>query len=208
MTNRPPLVEDGIVVGTGSDKFESKNPVVRWALRGFDQAVRDLLVGLDPSEVLEVGCGEGHVTRLLLQETTASIRCLDISDQVLAVARANVPSDRASFEKRNILDLAPITDAVPLVVCCEVLEHLEDPNEGLRLLAAAARPHAILSVPNEPLFRLLNFARGAHVRDFGNSPGHLQHWSRTGFLRFVQQRFDVIEVRSPLPWTAVLARSR
>jgi hypothetical protein len=89
-----------------------------------------------------------------------------------------------------------------------VLEHLNDPDVGLRRLARAAQPHALLSVPREPLFRTLNLLRGAHLASLGNSPGHLQHWSTRSFLDFVRRELDILEVRTPLPWTVVLAKSR
>jgi 2-polyprenyl-3-methyl-5-hydroxy-6-metoxy-1,4-benzoquinol methylase len=205
---KQPIVENGVVVGTGSDKFEQKNPIVQWALRGFDRAILELAVGPNPQRILEVGCGEGHVTNLLLQSTQARIVAYDISRRVLDVARQTVSSDRVEFGLKNILDLDPERDRAPLIVCCEVLEHLECPEDGLRRLAEVADPYAVLSVPREPLFRTLNFLRGSHVRSFGNSPGHLQHWSARAFLRFVRRHFDILEVRTPVPWTAVLARSR
>jgi 2-polyprenyl-3-methyl-5-hydroxy-6-metoxy-1,4-benzoquinol methylase len=205
---KQPIVENGIVVGTGSDKFEQKNPLVRWALRGFDETITELIGNTNPDHILEVGCGEGHVTRLLLEHTNASVQAMDISEQILDIARREVNSDRVTFKIKNILELDSQKECAALVVCCEVLEHLEDPTEGLRRLAETANPFAILSVPREPIFRALNFLRGAHVRALGNSPGHLQHWSTRGFLRFIEEEFDILEVRTPLPWTAVLARSR
>lgn len=203
-----PLVENGIVVGTGSDKFEQKNPIVQWALRGFDKVIVELATQFDPAQILEVGCGEGHVTKLLLASTKAHIRAFDISQRVLDIARQEVASSRVEFGLKNVLDLDTDGDRASLVVCCEVLEHLTNPDLGLRRLAEVADPYALLSVPREPLFRALNFLRGAHVCSFGNSPGHLQHWSTRGFLRFVREEFDVLEIRTPLPWTAVLVRSR
>lgn len=205
---KPPLIENGVVVGTGSDKFQQKNPVVRWALRNFDRAIVELATRQSTSRILEVGCGEGHVTNLLVESTRAEIVAFDISQRVLDMAKRAVCSDRVAFGLKNILDLDPERDRAPLVVCCEVLEHLQCPEVGLRHLAEVADPYAVLSVPREPLFRTLNLLRGAHVRSFGNSPGHLQHWSARGFLRFVRRDFEILEVRTPLPWTVVLARSR
>ncbi|WP_207642472.1 hypothetical protein, partial [Desulfosporosinus sp. I2] len=68
--------------------------------------------------------------------------------------------------------------------------------------------HIILSVPREPLWRILNLARGKYIPDLGNTPGHIQHWSKKSFLRLVNRYFDVLEVKSPLPWTMVLCRIR
>ena len=43
----------------------------------------------------------------------------------------------------------------------------------------AWRARALLvSVPREPLWRGLNMARGAYMRDLGNTPGHVNHWSK------------------------------
>jgi len=203
---KQPIVEKGIVVGTGSDKFDQRNPIVQWAIREFDRAIVELVSLVEPLRILEVGCGEGHVTNLLLASTQAKIAAFDISQRILVLARQAVISERVEFGIKNILDLDPDRDRAPLVVCCEVLEHLECPEAGLRRLAGVADPYALLSVPREPLFRILNLLRGAHVHSFGNSPGHLQHWSADAFLRFVKRNFQIIAIRTPLPWTLVLAR--
>jgi hypothetical protein len=61
-------------------------------------------------------------------------------------------------------------------------------------------------VPHEPLWRILNVARGAYVQDLGNTPGHLNHWSRAGFKRLLSAHGQVVETRSPFPWTMLLVR--
>jgi Methyltransferase domain len=94
-----------------------------------------------------------------------------------------------------------------LIVCCEVLEHLEDPEAALETIARLARPWAIVSVPREPMWRALNLARLSYVSRLGNTPGHLQHWSRRGFVRFLERRLELVELHSPLPWTIALCRS-
>ncbi|WP_250125043.1 class I SAM-dependent methyltransferase [Chroococcidiopsis sp. CCMEE 29] len=206
---KTPLVEDGIVVGTGSNKYEIRNPVGRFLLHQFDQSIAELISTVRPSTILEVGCGEGHVTNILLSNTNAFIYCTDISEKILDIAKnAILCPHRVSFEKRSIYDLRSDKDRAELVVCCEVLEHLNDPYRGLDKLASVASPYCILSVPREPMFRTLNFLRGAYSAQFGNSPGHIQHWSTKGFVRLVQTKFEIIEVRSLLPWTVVLARTR
>ena len=87
------------------------------------------------------------------------------------------------------------------------MEHLDDPEAALDTVAALASPWAIISVPREPLWRVLNLARLKYVGELGNTPGHLHHWSRRGFARFVERRLEVVELHSPLPWTMALCRS-
>lgn len=207
-TKKTPLIENGIVVGTGSDKYETKNPLAQYMLKTFDRTVGELAGSIRPKSILEIGCGEGHITEVLLQHTEASIRATDLSQTIVDLAQQRIQSPRVSFEAQNIYTQTDQTPPADLVVCCEVLEHLEDPRQGLKKLAQLAHPYALISVPREPLWRILNFIRGAHVKNFGNSPGHIQHWSQRAFLKFTATEFEFLQVRAPIPWTIVLGRSR
>jgi 2-polyprenyl-3-methyl-5-hydroxy-6-metoxy-1,4-benzoquinol methylase len=204
---KTPLVENGLVVGTGSDKYESKNPLAQYLLRQFDNSIAELVKIAKPDTILEVGCGEGHVTDILLANSEATIQAMDISQTIVDIAKNSIESSRVEFQQFNIYDLADKQSA-DLVVCCEVLEHLETPETGLLRLAEKATPYAIISVPRDPIWRILNFIRGSHVKNFGNSPGHIQHWSQTGFIHFVEQHFETVSVKSPLPWTVLLLKSK
>ena len=95
-----------------------------------------------------------------------------------------------------------------LVAAIELLEHVEDPARALAELARVARSHLLVSVPREPLWRALNVARGAYVRDLGNTPGHLNHWSKVGFHSLLTDYGTVQEVRTPFPWTMLLVSVR
>ena len=155
-----------------------------------------------------MGCGEGELAQRLATRGLRT-RGTDFSADVIAEAtrRAEAAGIEAEFRAVPIQELDPAEDAAELVVCCEVLEHLPDPEAGLAMVARLARPWAIVSVPREPLWRALNVARGKYLGDLGNTPGHLNHWSRRGFLRFLGRHLEVVEVRSPLPWTMALCRS-
>ena len=202
------VTENGIVVGNAYDKYGAKNPVVRWIMAGFEKALSDLVGKASPSSVHEVGCGEGYwVLRWAGEGITA--RGCDFSSTAIDLARRNAIDrglDGSLFEVKSIYDLLPGVDNADLLVCCEVLEHLEHPEKGLAALQGVVDRHLIVSVPREPLWCALNMVRGKYLASCGNTPGHIQHWSRTAFIKLVSKYFEVVEIRSPLPWVMLLCR--
>ena len=85
-----------------------------------------------------------------------------------------------------------------------MLEHVPDPELTLSEMARCARRHLLVSVPREPIWRMLNVARGAYVRELGNTPGHVNHFSQRSFARLLARHGEVVELRSPFPWTMAL----
>ena len=206
MKERVPVVEDGVIAGNYEDKQATTNPLARWLVRRFEAALLECVARTGARDVHEVGCGEGSLLRRLAAPGRR-LRGCDFSTRIVAEARQRTQDLGVELSVRSVHELDPRVDAAELVVCCEVLEHLEQPERALEGLAACARPWLLVSVPREPLWRILNCARGRYWSDLGNTPGHLQHWSRRAFVRMLSQRVAVVEVRTPLPWTVALCRS-
>jgi 2-polyprenyl-3-methyl-5-hydroxy-6-metoxy-1,4-benzoquinol methylase len=194
--------------GNVYDKYGTSNPVARRLMAGFMSDLDELVERSGAREAHEVGCGEGEVS-IRLARRGIRVRGTDAFPRVLEEARrrAAAAGVEVDFEAAAVEELDPATHAAELVLCCEVLEHLEDPRRGLEMLARLARPWLIASVPREPLWRALNLARLSYVGALGNTPGHLSHWSKRGFERFLGERFEVVEIRSPIPWTMALCRA-
>ena len=195
--------------GNYYDKYHSANPIARRLMRGFLGAFDALVERVPVSNALEIGCGEGELS-IRLAQRGFRIRGCDISADIVeeACRRARAAQVEATFWAQSIESIDVATDGAPLVVCCEVLEHVDDPARAVDVLADLAHPYLVASVPREPVWRLLNIARGKYLGALGNTPGHVNHWGRSAFLRLVGRRFDVLQVRSPLPWTMVLCRRR
>lgn len=204
------MTEDGVVVGNAFDKYNSRNPIVRKLMAGFHASLDELVGIADPGNIHEVGCGEGYwVTRWQRQGREA--RGSDFSASVVALANDNAAAQGLPgnlFAVRSIYDLEPADDAADLVVCCEVLEHLENPATALDRLRSVTRRHLILSVPREPLWSLMNMARGRYWAHLGNTPGHVQRWSQRAFVDLVSAYFQVMQLRAPVPWTMLLCRRK
>ena len=189
-------------------KHESKNPIQQALIGRFKAEAVRLVRGIDPGNILEVGCGEGYMLEALAQGgVTAELHGVDFSEPAIADARTRL-GPRARLEARDARELADDGRQFDLVMMLEVLEHIPDPGQMLPILERLTRRHLLLSVPWEPMFRGLNFLRGKHLRAWGNDPEHVNHWGRRGFLRFVEQRFTVVEAPLVAPWTMVLASKR
>jgi 2-polyprenyl-3-methyl-5-hydroxy-6-metoxy-1,4-benzoquinol methylase len=200
-------VETAEAGGNVYDKYGTSNPVARRLMTGFMSQLDELVERTGAQDAHEVGCGEGELAIRLARRGLA-MRATDAFPQVLEEARRRAAAADVAidFEATPVEELDPERHAAELILCCEVLEHLEDPDRALDVLAGLARPWLIASVPREPLWRALNLARLSYVGDLGNTPGHLNHWSKREFVRFLTRRFEVIETRSPTPWTMVLCR--
>jgi ubiquinone/menaquinone biosynthesis C-methylase UbiE len=169
-------------------------------------AAAALVAPLKPREVLDVGCGEGHLLAHL-RSAFPNARVLGVDAAPAAVDSASSSYSDMRFFTGSIYELPFADRAFDLVVCTDVLQILHDPQRALRQLHRVCARYALLSVPREPWSRLLNVARGAYARDFGNPPGHVQHYHRADFLNMVQGHFRVVKVALPIPWTVVLVRS-
>jgi SAM-dependent methyltransferase len=182
--------------------------VERRLVSGFLNELERLAIGTGAQEVHEVGCGEGELL-LRLARRGVRARGSDISEEVIDEARRRASAARldVAFRVASIEALDPQEDSAELILCCEVMEHVGDPRAALEIVARLASPWAIVSVPREPLWRVLNLGRLKYVRELGNTPGHLQHWSRPSFVRFLEQRLEVVAVRNPMPWTMALCRT-
>ncbi|MEM7022391.1 MAG: class I SAM-dependent methyltransferase [Pseudomonadota bacterium] len=198
-----------VVAGNVFPKYTSRNPLVRLLVANFRSNLRELAEQTGAHQVHEVGCGEGFLARQLAAQGF-SVRGSDLSGTTIAEARQRSAevAPPIAYQVADLYQLSPERDAAELVICCEVLEHLPDTARALSILRQLARPYLIVSVPKEPLWRILNMLRGKYWSALGNTPGHLQHWTRDGFTTLLRRHFDVLEVRAPLPWTMALCRIR
>ncbi len=198
--------EGGILIGNQLDKDQVSNPIARRMVAGFDAALIRLVRDAPPASVHEVGCGEGRLSRKLHALLGQEIRASDFSRDLIAENTAR-GDEGVRYLARSVYDLNPAEDRADLIVCCEVLEHVEQPADALAALRRLNADRYLLSVPREPLWRWLNLARGKYFGALGNTPGHLNHWSRSGFVRFLRRGgFRVERCLTPLPWTMVSGR--
>jgi len=199
---------DGIVTGNTYDKYGSTNPLVRRMMAGFERSLDELLDIAGPESLLDVGCGEGVLVHRWAEQLGPERRVVGIDLEEDSIQRGWAQRQAPNLEYKVMrAESLPFADEeFDLASAIEVLEHLPDPEHTVAEMARCARRHLLVSVPREPLWRMLNMARGAYLPDLGNTPGHLNHWSRRGFIELLERHGRVAKVRSPFPWTMLLVR--
>lgn len=198
---------EAVPTGNTFDKYGSTNPVVRRLMAGFEGTLAELFAQAAPESVLDVGCGEGVLTHQWAEQLgERRIVGIDLDDDKLKAEWAT--RRRPNLEYRTMLaeNMPFAEDEFDMACAIEVLEHVPDPAHTVAEMARVARRHLLVSVPREPLWRMLNMARGAYLSDLGNTPGHVNHWSKRSFVRLLSQHGEVVEKRSPFPWTMLLVR--
>jgi ubiquinone/menaquinone biosynthesis C-methylase UbiE len=189
-------------------KYATRNPAARGLVTRFRDVLDELIDAAAPATILDVGCGEGVLAAAWVDRPGVErVVGVDVEDARLRAEWA--ARERPGLDLRSISPAPPLPfgeDAFDLVTGIEVLEHVADPDALLAELTRVARGHVLVSVPREPLWRMLNLARGAYWTSLGNTPGHLNHWSRRSFVELLSRHGEVVEVRSPFPWTMLLVR--
>jgi 2-polyprenyl-3-methyl-5-hydroxy-6-metoxy-1,4-benzoquinol methylase len=200
--------EDGIVTGNTYDKYGSSNPAVRRMMAAFERSLDELLALAAPSSLLDVGCGEGVLVHRWAERLGAQTRVvgIDLEEKSIQAGWAERQAPNLEYRTMPAENLPFAGNEFDLASAIEVLEHVPDPEHTVAEMARCAKRHLLVSVPREPLWRMLNMARGAYWPQLGNTPGHLNHWSRRSFVRLLARHGDVVEVRSPFPWTMLLVR--
>ena len=127
--------------------YERSHPLLRWIERCRVDVLADFAAVQPETGVLEVGCGAGHV---LQRFAVAKRTGIDLSTTMLGRARSRLGDGvellRASAE---YLPFEPASFDV--VLCTEVLEHTQHPEQVLRELMRVGTPDAriVVSIPNE-----------------------------------------------------------
>lgn len=141
------------------DDMKKYGPMSRHVRRIIMKLARDLRF----SSVMDVGCGQGSLLMELMKEFPhIEPHGTDISSAAVELARRKVPGGEF-----HVLDLVNehVDRKYDLVICSEVVEHIEDDVSAMRNLHAMTGGHLIISTVQG---RMRRFEAGAvgHVRNY------------------------------------------
>jgi 2-polyprenyl-3-methyl-5-hydroxy-6-metoxy-1,4-benzoquinol methylase len=197
----------GVVTGNTYDKYGSSNPLVRRLMSGFERSLDELLQRAAPRSLLDVGCGEGVLAQRFARSLCdGRVVGIDLEEDSIQAGWEQHREPNLEYRVVEARELPFADGEFDLASAIEVLEHLPEPEQTLREMARCAAGHLLVSVPREPAWRMLNMARAAYWPQLGNTPGHLNHWSKRSFVELLSRHGEVVEVRSPFPWTMLLVR--
>lgn len=185
-------------------KHTSKNPLQRFLIERFFSTMIALARPLNAKKVLDAGCGEGFsLNKLMLNKIGKEIEGIEYSNEAIALGKKLFPN--VKIKQGSIYELPYKNSSFDLVICTEVLEHLDDPTKALKEILRVSKKNLIISVPNEPFFMLSNFIRGKNISRLGNDPGHINHWSFISFKKYLRENgVKIKKVNLPFPWITIL----
>jgi 2-polyprenyl-3-methyl-5-hydroxy-6-metoxy-1,4-benzoquinol methylase len=199
--------KDGVVTGNTYDKYGSGNPVVKRLMAGFERNLDELFEQASPASLLDVGCGEGVLVHKWAQRLgEGRVVGIDLEEESIQAGWAERRAPNLEYRVMEAENLPFADGEFELASAIEVLEHVPDPAHTVSEMARVAQRHLLVSVPREPLWRIVNMARGAYLAQLGNTPGHLNHWSTRSFVDLLSRHGEVAEIRTPFPWTMLLVR--
>jgi len=190
---------------TNKTKHSSSNPIMRYAIGNLHRTVRDLLP-VTATRILEVGVGEGFSAQDVLGDRT-DLHSYggDLHTPSVDEAASRYPPMHYSVFDAKHLPFP--SNSVDLIYSLEVLEHIPQPADAVREFMRVARSHLLISVPNEPIFRIQRMMQGKGLSAWGDHPEHVNHWSLGGMRRFLDaQGLRVVTATSPPPfaWSVIL----
>lgn len=183
------------------EKYEKNNFITKKIINNFFNCLFKIIP--PTNNLLEVGCGTGHSSKIIYEKTHPSkITISDNDELLLKIAQKKIPT--ATIVLEDAQKLSHKDNQFDLVLCLEVLEHIKNFETVLNELQRVSSKNVIISVPNEPLWRILNFLRGKYLTNFGNTPGHVNHWSEKKMADLLKTKFVIKKIIKPIPWMIFL----
>lgn len=183
------------------EKYHSKRRLEKRVISDHDYTHRPLLSMIDADnymhkKVLDIGCGTGTIC-FYFASKGSRVYGIDISKNAIKMARINSKNlGLASDVSFSVIDFPnqKIKGKYDLIICSELLEHIDDHNKALREISKllAKKGSVVFSVPlNTSFLYKHNF-----LDKFEVEVGHLRRYDEKSFIKVVKDNgFKIIGYR-------------
>ena len=199
------IVDEDNIFGNYYDRFNTKNPIAKLIMYRYIKAIKSLIHPLEIKNILEAGCGEGNFTKIVHElKPDCSYEAFDIDQKEIETNQERL--SQVKFKVMSIYDMDYPDRSWDLITVIDVLEHLKNVHQALAGIKRICNKYVLFAGPREPVWRIMNIMRFAYLKDLGNTPGHINHWSSKKFVELLRNYFEIVKVLTPLPTTVVLCR--
>lgn len=129
----------------------------------------------NPKIMLDVGCGTGYLTDIVNRSMDTTIICCDMNSNRISFAKTKFHLETIIAD---ITHLPFKNSSFDTVLAIEIIEHLPAIEPAIQEIKRVTKKNVIITVPNDPFFRVANFLRGKNVKSFGNPPDHVHHFNK------------------------------
>jgi len=133
------------------------NRTTRGVTNRFVNNLLSELKSLNPETILDIGCGTGYITNIISKELDSRVIGCDKDSNRISFARFNFGQEVILADVTQL----PFKDnSFDVVVASEIIEHIHCTEAALEEIKRVARKNVVITVPNEPYFRIANFCEG------------------------------------------------
>ena len=191
---------------TELEKHNTSNPLFKKLLTKFAEDINKLISNLnlkEASTILDAGCGNGFLMKSLKEKNmNLQFSGLDILEE--SVKYAKQLNKDCKFIVGSVQAIPLKENSVDLIICSEVIEHLNNPEKALEEIKRTTKKYAIICVPHEPFFTIANLLRLKYPKTFGNYPGHIQRFGRKSLSKLLKKYFTKVSIKNSTFWLIAL----
>jgi 2-polyprenyl-3-methyl-5-hydroxy-6-metoxy-1,4-benzoquinol methylase len=184
-------------------EYKNRNVITKRLFDNFFSRLAEIIRTFDAdARILEVGCGAGESSRNILALLKGQyFEASDYDKRYVEKLQSMGLNYKVSIE--SAYNLNRKDEEFDHIIMTEVLEHLENYGIALKELFRVTKKSVVISVPNEPLWRILNIVRLKYLSKLGNTPGHLNHFSKGSLIKELGKFGRIKKVFTPIPWIMI-----
>lgn len=182
-----------------------KRIFVQAFLHQIDEYLNDMQRSGWIEKFIDIWCGKWFITNYIQKyiDTNGWGLGIDISPEKIHFSQNIFPDtkymlqDTQSIEKNG--------DIFDLVVCTEVLEHLDHPEDMLTVCKNLSTKYVLISVPSEPYFSMASLITWKNISRRGTTPDHKKKYNKKSLSRFLHMHLSWREITVSTRWFWLLA---